>query len=376
MIDVLHHYQIEPKVRGEQATALCPLPGHPTRTDGRRRTASLSIHLGKGIFKCFGCQASGNALDFVLLMEGLNRSDPQHVRQAALKLVDWFKLTFDPPPGVEKSANGRVTDAGSASAQQAAKPRCSSTTASSRISTEGMTAPSIGDTQSTTSDSGRQDNSATAEPLQVVVNAPLPFRLEKLDPTHPYLASRGLTPEAIATFGLGFCNRGMLKDRIAIPLHSIEGELVCYAGRIVDDERISDDCPKYLFPGARERDGVRHEFHKSLLLYNAHRLTKPVEHLIVVEGFASVWWLTMCGFSDVVAVMGSSCSEAQGRLISDLVVTGGRITLLPDGDDAGTACAASLFTHITYPHYVRWLRLSGGNQPTDFPPNELAALLE
>ena len=71
--------------------------------------------------------------------------------------------------------------------------------------------------------------------LPVVVNPPLGFELKDLDAEHPYLLSRGLTPETIQHFGLGFCSRGLLKDRVAIPLHDMAGALVGYAGRVVDD---------------------------------------------------------------------------------------------------------------------------------------------
>jgi DNA primase len=122
------------------------------------------------------------------------------------------------------------------------------------------------------------------------VNAPLDFELQSLDPKHPYLYERGFTDETIEHFGTGFCNRGMLKGRIAIPLHDPQGQLVGYAGRITRDDLVSEKCPKYLFPGERDRKGILLEFRKSLLLYNAHRIEKPVDHLFVVEGLSSLSW--------------------------------------------------------------------------------------
>lgn len=362
MIDLLRHYHVDLRIKGDQATGLCPLPGHPSRQDGQRRTPSLSVHLGRGIFKCFGCGAQGNVIDLVIFMERLDANNPQHVRQAALKLTEWFGLSTGRPQ----------RDPPASRAPNATKPRCGNTTASSSDAAVGGTATPQLCQQHTPQARDHQAESGET----VIMNAPLPFRLETLDAKHPYLVGRGFTPATIDRFGLGYCSRGMLRGRVAIPLHDAAGELVGYAGRLIDDALVSDQCPKYLFPGSRVRDGVRHEFHKSRLLYNAHRIGQAVDHLMVVEGFASVWWLTQCGFEKVVAVMGSSCSPEQGRLISDLVTTGGRITLLTDGDDAGVKCSLSLFEHIEHPHYIRWVRLSGGNQPTDFPPTELTVLLE
>ena len=49
-----------------------------------------------------------------------------------------------------------------------------------------------------------------------IINAPLDFELKTLDPTHPYFAGHKLTPETVEHFGLGYCNRGVLKGRITI----------------------------------------------------------------------------------------------------------------------------------------------------------------
>jgi DNA primase len=44
--------------RGEQVRGVCPLHGS---TSGRSR--SFSAHLGRGVWRCFRCGASGNALE-------------------------------------------------------------------------------------------------------------------------------------------------------------------------------------------------------------------------------------------------------------------------------------------------------------------------
>jgi DNA primase len=208
----------------------------------------------------------------------------------------------------------------------------------------------------------------------VVVNAPLDFTLKHLDPKHAYLSSRGFTPETIEHFGLGYCNKGMMAERTAIPLHDAAGKLIGYAGRLVDDAKVSDENPKYRFPGTRERDGIAYEFHKSEFLYNGHGIDKPVPDLIVVEGFASVWWLWQHGYPNVVALMGNSISVKQAELLRDLLGCDGRLWILSDGDNAGEHCAKALFLNLAPHHFVRWLRLDDG-QPTDLSSEELDALL-
>jgi len=128
--------------------------------------------------------------------------------------------------------------------------------------------------------------------LPTLVIVPLDFELKNLDPEHPYLYDRNFSRHTIGWFGLGFCSRGMLKERIAIPLHDAAGKLIGYAGRVVDDKAITEANPRYRFPGERERDGKLYEFPKTLFLYNGHRLKRPLKQLIVVESFTAVWWST------------------------------------------------------------------------------------
>lgn len=159
---------------------------------------------------------------------------------------------------------------------------------------------------------------------RVFINHPLDFALKDLDLKHPYLRERGFSRETVEHFGLGYCNRGMLKGRIAIPIHDPSGALVAYAGRITDDRLVSETCPKYLFPPPRERNEEVHEFDKSLVLYNAHMIAEPLDHLCVVEGFPGTWWLWQAGITNVVALMAraarrcragssSSASSRMGR---------------------------------------------------------------
>jgi DNA primase len=223
-----------------------------------------------------------------------------------------------------------------------------------------------------------QTKPARVEPAQsplTVINAPLDFQLKGLDQTHPYLRSRGFTPETIARFGLGFCSRGSLKDRVAIPLHDHKGKLVGYAGRVVDDAAISEDNPRYRFPGKRERNGVLYEFRKTQFLYNGYRMETPVDDLIVVEGFMSVWWLHQNGLTQVVATMGADCSDRQAELVVSLVNPNGRVWLMPDGDDAGERFAAAFLTRVAPDRFTRWVKLEAGRQPTDYTGEELNRML-
>jgi DNA primase len=323
---VLKHYGVTiKKKQGNRHVGFCPLPTHK----GKRNSPSFSAKLDVGVFQCFGCKAQGTLLHFAAIMEGLDPEDPMALRNVALKLRDLF---------------------------------LSQSKGSSKAET-------------TTKDASPSPKEENQNPnLPVLVNPPLDFGLKDLDYDHRYLKGRGFHDETIRHFGLGFCYRGLMKDRIVIPLHDYDGRLVGYAGRVVDDAMITEENPRYRLPGRRERQGTIIEFKKSLLLYNLHRIKRRVNDLIVVEGFSSVWWLHQWGYSSVVALIGSDCSANQARLIVDSTIADGRVWIFTDADDAGEKCAVAVLSQVSPYRCVRWIRPKQG-QPTDCTPGDLESLL-
>jgi len=326
---VLEHYDVRLKVRGAQAQGFCPLPTH----QGQRRSPSFSVQLERDVFQCFGCGAKGNVLDFATRMEGLDPFKGGDIRRTALKLREVFGVSGGESPPAKPS----IAPPDRAMAKEVVV--------------------------------------ANAKNLPVVVNEPLDFELKSLDSAHPYLTGRGFTAETIATFGLGYCNRGLFKGRVVIPIHDRAGKLVAYAGRVVDDRSVSESNPKYKLPAPRERDGKRFEFHKSEVVYNLHRLRPKAPEITIVEGFTATWWLWQHGYTHTVAVMGSDCSEAQAKLILERVESDGAIRFLTDGDDAGERLARSLFARLGPYRSVRWAKLRDGEQPTSLNGDELAAVM-
>jgi DNA primase len=92
---------------------------------------------------------------------------------------------------------------------------------------------------------------------------------------------------------------------------------------------------------------------------------------VVVESFTAVWWLTQAGITNVVALMGVSCSETQAGLLRDLVPEDGSIWLFPDGDKAGERMAEDTLVMLAPYRFVRLVKLEEGQQPTDVGKEEL-----
>jgi DNA primase len=159
-----------------------------------------------------------------------------------------------------------------------------------------------------------------------VPNAPLKFRLDKLEREHPYLAERGLTLETVVDFGIGFCSKGMMAEHIAIPIHNFKGEVVAYAGRFPGEP--AEDTPKYKLPKG---------FRKMQELFNIDRASRePADKpLIIVEGFFGCMKLHQFGYRKVVALMGSTMSATQEALIKQHTDRNSHVIIMFDEDEAG-----------------------------------------
>jgi len=191
-----------------------------------------------------------------------------------------------------------------------------------------------------------------------VANKPLTFQLKGIDPNHPYLAGRGIGGETAETFGIGFFSgKGSMSGRVVIPIHDARGELVAYAGRAIDGSE-----PRYKLPVG---------FHKSLELFNLHRVT--AQEVILVEGFFDCMkvWQSLNPF--VVALMGNSLSQQQEQIITTRFK---RVTILLDGDEAGRKAAEGIASRLIHKLHVRIKDLPDGKQPDEFPAEELAQILD
>jgi DNA primase len=312
---VLSHYGIQLRPANQHSLrGKCPLPTHSSQAS----RDSFSVELMRNIWACQSnsCAESrqgkrgGNVIDFVAVMENCT------VRDAALKLNGWF-------PSANLNATSPRTGKGS------------------------------GETQSLVAGKSiHQAHKATG-------NVPLAFTLRGVDSTHRYFAERGISESTARDFGSGFFpGRGTMNGRVVIPIANERGELVAYAGRAIDDTE-----PKYKLPAG---------FKKSEVLWNLHRVRRDDDHpatVIVVEGFFDAMKVVQAGFPNVVALMGSSLSESQRKLLDSFR----NIVLMLDGDQAGEAATANILTTLAPLHFVRVVTVA--SQPDQLSSEEIQAVL-
>jgi DNA primase len=311
MEQVLEHYGLLDKFKRGADSLSGPCPIHKGSNPTQFR-----VSISKNIWNCFSeCKHGGNTLDFIARMDDVS------IHAAALKAIEWFQL-----------------DPESISANEDKE------TPSDVPKSETIPAPA--------------PKKAAPPTEKSAPNTPLKFRLDKLERSHPYLAERGLTLETIVDFGIGFCAKGMMADRIAIPIHNVKGEVVAYAGRFPGEP--AEDIPKYKLPQG---------FRKSQELFNIDRVAKQpqTKPLIIVEGFFDCMKLHQLGCTKVVALMGSSLSAAQEQLIKQYTHSESRIIVMLDENEAGRAGRDDIACRLSKFCFVRVHEL---DQP-DMEPEHL-----
>ncbi len=323
MEHVLQHYGLHEQFKksGDSLSGPCPIhKGH--------NATQFRVSISKNIWNCFSeCKHGGNTLDFIAKMENVT------IHAAALKAIEWFHL-----------------DPGSMSANAEGEKEQPSETVEDEPAVKAKPV----------------SKKAEPESQSVAPNKALKFRLDKLEREHPYLLERGLTLETLVDFGVGFCAKGMMADRIAIPIHNAEGGVVAYAGRFPGEP--PESTPKYKLPQG---------FRKSLEVYNIDRAIKePADMpLVIVEGFFGCMTLHQHGYRKVVALMGSSMSAAQEEIVRTHTTRNSQVIIMLDEDEAGRAGREDIAVRLAKFVFVKVHTFDeDGKQPEQMSAEEVAAL--
>ncbi len=299
---IAEHTEI--KRSGRQWMARCPLHGE--------RTPSLSVAPDKGVYYCFGCQRSGDAITFVQEIEGLDFAGAVEMLAARA--------------GIQL----RYTSHDESAARSRRK----------RL-------------------------------LEAVEQARDFYHQRLLDgrdagPARHYLRSRGydgdlvrrwkigwapdnwdvlarrlqLSDDDLRDSGLGFVNRGgrqqdFFRGRVLFPISDERGDVVGFGGRVMPDA----DGPKYLNTSAEAR-----VYDKSRVLYGLHEHRRQIVkegQAVVCEGYTDVIGCAEAGIELAVATCGTALTEDHIRLLKRF--SAGKLVLAFDADAAGAAAAARVY---------------------------------
>jgi len=206
-----------------------------------------------------------------------------------------------------------------------------------------------------------------------------------------YFISRGLKPETIRKYGLGFASdnwtsltqhllqkgfteqelldadlarrstrtdNGKLYDtfrnRVIFPIVNLKGNIIAFGGRVLDDSK-----PKYL-----NTSDTRY-FDKSQNLFSLNfAKDSDSTQIILAEGYMDVIAINQAGFSNVVASLGTSITDGQAHLLQRHAR---EIIIAYDNDAAGqiaTRRAVRRFEAVGLPTKI--LRLHNVKDPDEY----------
>lgn len=295
--------RVQLKKAGRNHAGLCPFH--------QEKSPSFTVSQDKQFYHCFGCGAHGNALRF--LMEYDNLRFPEAVEQLAAR------------QGLEVPREG------------ADDPRAQAR------------------------EKKRREGVNLLELAASFFRERLPMAEGRA--ARDYLERRGLSPEVLRDFGIGYApdewealkrhlaghgisdavqvEYGLLvqreesgrsydrfRDRVMFPIRDWKGRTIAFGGRVLGDAK-----PKYL---NSPETPVFHKGRELYGLYEARQANRQLERLVIVEGYMDVVALAQFGIRNAVATLGTSTSEEHLNRLFRLV---GEVVFCFDGDNAGRQAA-------------------------------------
>lgn len=299
IVDVVRRY-VSLEKAGKNWKGLCPFHDD--------HDPSLKVHQGKGIYKCFACGAGGNAIGFIMEIEGW--SFPEAVRH----LADQY--------GVE------MPDQDPEEAEKQRKRRNRKELYFDILETAGDFYES-----NLWSDVGQGARHYLRE-RGIDEETARAFRLgyapDEWEALLDHFADQGISADKAEWAGLalegnhGFYDR--FRHRIVFPIVDIWNHIRAFGGRILAAD---SDAPKYM-------NSPETEFYdKGDILYGldvAKQHFGDDDYALLVEGNFDVIALHAAGFDTTVAPMGTALTERQAELLARYTR---RVVLAFDGDDAG-----------------------------------------
>ncbi|RCL64567.1 MAG: DNA primase [Bacteroidetes bacterium] len=302
IIDVLSDY-LTLKKSGSNYKANCPFHDE--------KTPSFMVSPNKGIYKCFGCGKSGNALRFVMDHEQLTFIE-------AIKLLG-------------KKYNVELIE----EAQSPEQVQLLSKKEKMYVALD------------------------WAKNLYIsILNHEVDGKIAR-----EYIKSRGISPKAQETFGLGLSPKGWDSLLRASQVHKLDEGVLNDAGLIVKREEKTFDFfrERLMFPiidtngrvlgfGGRDLKGdgkgpkyintpQTEVYDKSNVLYGlfqAKRAVRNKDRLILTEGYTDVIALHQAGIEEAVSASGTALTEGHIHKIKRFTKN---VVLLFDGDGAGKRAA-------------------------------------
>ncbi len=317
------------KKAGKNYLGLCPFH--------QEKTPSFTVNREKQIFYCFGCGEGGNAITF--LMKIANKTFPEAIKELADKTGVILPSWQDAKEGRRNdSLRQKIVDLNLKAAQQYTR---------SLHSSPGKVAQNYLNARGIKPETVKQ------------------FRLGFAEDSWRFLANNiersGLSLEIAEQAGLviagkdgGYYDR--FRGRLIFPIENVAGEIIAFGGRIIEKGE-----PKYL------NSPESPVYVKGKNLYGLNRTREEIRNkgfALIVEGYFDLISLWNAGIGNVVASLGTALTREHLELLRRYTT---EVVALFDPDEAGRkALDRSLELFLSMDMRARVLVLPDGLDPDDY----------
>lgn len=298
--DIVSSY-IKLKKSGSNYFGLCPFHNE--------KSPSFSVNPDMGIFKCFGCQESGDVITFMEKMENIT------FKEAIEKLADMAGIKLSHEFSSEKSEKKRILEMNSLAQE---------------VFTYLLNKHQVG----VKALHYLQERHISKESIK---EFGLGYDHQNL--VVQVLKKHGFSDKEILTYGLGVIRSNTLVDkyrgRIIFPIFSMTGDVVGFAGRIIVKD---DSIPKYINSPETE------VFKKNAILYGLYNTKKNIKEkdsAVLLEGPVDVISAFQNGLTNVAAAQGTSLTANHIMLLKRLT---DNIVFCFDQDPAGLKAMRRSYT--------------------------------
>lgn len=281
----------------------------------KEKTPSFAVNPVKGIYKCFSTGRGGNALNFIMEMEGMNYGE------ALVYMAKKYRLEIpeEQEPDEEYLIAKNKNDSLHIVTQYAADffhHNLLQTPAGKSIGLPYFKERGILESTIQTFQLGYALNEWESLAKDAIAKQ---YREE-------FLVETGLCSKSEKTGNL----IDRFRDRVMFPIANVMGKIVGFGGRILKKD---DKEAKYINSPETEI------YHKSKVLFGLYQAKNEIRNkdlCILTEGYMDVIALFQGGIKNVVASSGTALTEDQAKLIRRFTKN---VMLIYDGDEAGIKAA-------------------------------------
>jgi DNA primase len=287
--------------KGGNLWGLCPFH--------HEKTASFSVNPSKGIYKCFGCNKGGNAINFIMEIEHLNYPE-------AIRYLGGIY-------GIE------VPDTRDGSNSDAAREKNKRVKA---LLTEAAKFYYLQFNDPETGVPAQAYAKKRALDKETLNHFGIGYSPASWEATREYLEGKGYTEEEMLDSGIFKKSEktgklfDLFRGRLMFPIFDSFGNIIAFGGRSLGNEM-----PKYI----NSPDSLVYNKQNHLYALNFAKKEQS-KQLIVVEGYMDAIAMHKAGFRNTVAALGTSFTDSQLKLCARYCE---EVVFFFDADGAGQKAA-------------------------------------